>query len=135
MPEVAAPSILVVEDDDQTREYFAATLEASGGASRVCRAPDLEAGRKALRCCAPEVMLVDLNALLTGSEGWSNPLLRRGDVVYVPRSLIASIDRFFTHYYLIVRPIVDTATGIWLGQNIDAGPRRTSSNNSTVIYR
>jgi DNA-binding NarL/FixJ family response regulator len=56
----AAPSILVVEDDDQTREYFASTLETQDRASRVDRASTFQAGLHALSTNAPDVMLVDI---------------------------------------------------------------------------
>jgi DNA-binding NarL/FixJ family response regulator len=58
--EPAALSILVVEDDDQTREYFASTLEAGGNATRVDRAPTFRAGLRLLSTDAPDVMLVDI---------------------------------------------------------------------------
>jgi len=60
MSDSPAPTILVVEDDDQTREYFASTLEADGTASRVDRAPSFQAGLHVLSTDPPDVMLVDI---------------------------------------------------------------------------
>jgi len=69
-----------------------------------------------------EPKLLNLSRLLKEGDLSQNPALQTGDLVYVPRSFIASVDRFFEHLTTVVRPIVDIESGIWLGQNIDEGP-------------
>jgi DNA-binding NarL/FixJ family response regulator len=52
--------VLVVEDDEQTREYFVATLEADDTVQRVDKASTFAEGLAHLSADAPDVMLVDL---------------------------------------------------------------------------
>jgi hypothetical protein len=56
-----------------------------------------------------------------------NPILQRGDIVFVPRTFIANVDRFFEHLKKIVSPLLDIETGYWIGQNIEVGPRRVGA--------
>jgi polysaccharide export outer membrane protein len=65
---------------------------------------------------------IDVDAFVEQGDVAGNPLVTPGDIVYVPRSFIADVDRFFEHLGTIVRPIVDIERGYWLGQNIEAGP-------------
>jgi polysaccharide export outer membrane protein len=76
-------------------------------------------------------MMFDVNSAMKGDHS-QNPVLQRGDVIYVPRTRIATTAIFFRNLYAIVRPIVEIETGIWLGQNIAEGPRRSSN---TVVFR
>jgi hypothetical protein len=69
-----------------------------------------------------EPTLVNVEAYLEGAEGGQNPPVLRGDIVYVPRSFIADVDRFFIHLATIINPLVDIERAYWLGQNIEAGP-------------
>jgi len=66
-------TILIVEDDEETREYFAASLEADESVRRVDRAATLEAGLSVLAQEAPDVMLVDLGL----PDGSGIDLIRR----------------------------------------------------------
>jgi len=70
----------------------------------------------------PETMVIDLNDTLKEGDMTANPRIRRGDVVFVPETTISNVGRYFAHVGQIVRPFVDLAAGIWLGQNIEAGP-------------
>lgn len=81
-----------------------------------------------------ETREVSLNKSLKKGDLSENPILGRGDVVFVPETGISKVGRFFNHVGNIVRPFVDIETGIWLGQNIDEGPadRGGNNNNSTT---
>ncbi len=72
----------------------------------------------------PQPMVVDLERALTKGDMTQNPVLRRGDIVYVPRTYISNVDRFFEHLSTIIKPLINIETGYWLGQNIEAGPRK-----------
>ncbi|MCF6158427.1 MAG: polysaccharide export protein [wastewater metagenome] len=48
-----------------------------------------------------------------------NVVLQRGDVVYVPRTFIANVDRFFKHFENIVRPLVYLEQGVVLADRIE----------------
>lgn len=60
MPDLAGRSILIVEDDEQTREYLAGALTAREHPPRVVTAHSLDAGRAQLDLDPPDVLLVDL---------------------------------------------------------------------------
>ena len=55
-----SPSVLVVEDDASTREYFADALRGDSGGYLVRTASTLQEGADALDEAAPDVLLVDL---------------------------------------------------------------------------
>lgn len=54
----------------------------------------------------------DMAALLLQGNVGQNPFLSGGDIVYVPSSTIAKVDRFFKHLALIIYPLVEIERGI-----------------------
>lgn len=72
----------------------------------------------------PELRIVDLEKFLGEGDMSQNPVLQKGDIIYVPRTFIANVDRFFEHLAKIVSPLLDIETGYWTGQNISVGPER-----------
>lgn len=68
----------------------------------------------------PELKRLDLKKTFTQGDVSQNVFLKSGDVVYVPRTFIADVDRFFKHFENIVRPLVWTEQGIVLGDRIDS---------------
>jgi DNA-binding NarL/FixJ family response regulator len=60
MANATGPIILVVEDEEQTREYIAATLAADASVQRVVKASTVGEGLALLSASRPDVMLVDL---------------------------------------------------------------------------
>ncbi len=68
----------------------------------------------------PDLKRLDLKKTFTTGDISQNVFLKSGDVVYVPRTFIANVDRFFKHFENIVRPLVWTQQGIILGDRIDA---------------
>jgi hypothetical protein len=54
-------------------------------------------------------------------------------VIYVPKTAIAKLAQFFEQVYAIVRPFVVIETGIWLGENIEAGAR--SQTPSPIVFQ
>jgi polysaccharide export outer membrane protein len=73
----------------------------------------------------PELLLLDLERVLESGDMIHNPVLQRGDIIFLSRTFIANVDRFFEHLQKIVSPLLDIETGYWIGQNIEAGPRST----------
>jgi polysaccharide export outer membrane protein len=71
-----------------------------------------------------DLALVSLRDYLETGDAEHNPLVQSGDIIYVHRSAIANVDRFFARLATVVRPIVDIETGYWLGQNIVERTRR-----------
>ncbi|MFN3532166.1 MAG: polysaccharide biosynthesis/export family protein [Candidatus Brocadia sp.] len=68
----------------------------------------------------PELKRLDLKKTFATGDLSQNVFLKNGDVVYVPRTFISNVDRFFKHFENIVRPLVWTEQGIVLGDRIDA---------------
>lgn len=68
----------------------------------------------------PELKRLDLKKAFASGDLSQNVFVKSGDVVYVPRTFIADVDRFFKHFENIVRPLAWTEQGILLGDRIDA---------------
>jgi polysaccharide export outer membrane protein len=68
----------------------------------------------------PELKRLDLKKTFASGDMSQNIFLKSGDVVYVPRTFISNVDRFFKHFENIVRPLVFMEQGILLGKRIDA---------------
>jgi len=75
----------------------------------------------------PELTVIDVEKVFKGGDFSQNVVLQKGDIIYVSRSFIANVDRFFQHLAIIIRPLLDLEKGYWIGQNIEVGPRRGSS--------
>lgn len=67
----------------------------------------------------PELKRLDLKKTFATGDLSQNVFLKSGDVVYVPRTFISDVDRFFKHFENIVRPLAWTEQGILLGDRID----------------
>lgn len=65
----------------------------------------------------PEIKKLDLESALDKGEVSQNMCLQTGDVVFVPRTFIANVDRFFSHFEKIIRPI------LFMEQAIIVAPR------------
>ncbi|MFQ5427451.1 MAG: polysaccharide biosynthesis/export family protein [Thermodesulfobacteriota bacterium] len=79
----------------------------------------------------PTLKKLDLESALSDGDLKDNFLLQRGDIVYVPRTFIANVDRFFGHLSTIISPIVSMESGYFIGQRIESG----SSTSVTVPSR
>lgn len=62
----------------------------------------------------PVARMVDLKKALVKGEFGQNIALQTGDVVYVPRTFISQVDRFFYHFENIIRPLLWTEHSIVL---------------------
>ncbi len=69
----------------------------------------------------PELMRVDLEKALEKGDFTQNILLQGGDVIYVPRTVIANVERFFTYISSILSPIMTLESGYFIGQQISEG--------------
>lgn len=89
----------------------------------------------------PEVKTLDLKKTLEKGKVSQNILLQTGDVVYVPRTFIAQVDRFFQHFENIIRPIVWSEQGIILAPRVEdvfqgeSAADKGSSNVPIVIQK
>ncbi len=74
----------------------------------------------------PELKAVNLQRTLSKGDLRENITLSRGDIVYVPRTTIANVDRFFMHLSTILDPLLDLERGYFIGQKIELGNSRSS---------
>ena len=82
----------------------------------------------------PELVLLNIDEFFNGTDLTQNVPLQKGDIIYVPASTIANVDRFFKHLAAIINPIVTLETGIVLVPAVEdtfSGSRNRS--NPTVI--
>ena len=77
--------------------------------------------------------IFDVSDFLDNGDLTANPIIGRGDIVFVPETTISAVGRFFSHVSDIVRPFVDIETGTWLGQNISEGPPNRSGKTTTTV--
>ena len=69
----------------------------------------------------PELQVLDLQKALRQGDLANNVRLRGGDIVYVPRTFISDVDRFFAHLSTIISPVVTMEAGYLLGVDIAQG--------------
>jgi len=88
--------------------------------------------RPATETSPPRNVVLNLDRVLKKGDLDQNPPVQRGDIIYVPKTTMARMALFFQQVYEILRPIVLVETGIWLGENIDAGPGR--GNQGSIVF-
>ncbi len=67
-----------------------------------------------------EITRLNLASALANADMGQNPYVQSGDIVYVTRTFISNVDRFFDHLSKILSPIVSAETGYFIGQQIES---------------
>ena len=67
----------------------------------------------------PELALYNITEFFNGTDLTQNIPLQKGDIIYVPASTIANVDRFFKHLAVIINPVVTLETGIALAPAVE----------------
>lgn len=127
--EVEKPGVYVNEGGSRVLDVIA----RAGGPTQDAKLRSVALVRPATETSPARNAIVDLDRALKQGEWSQNPPVQKGDVIYVPKSTMASVAQFFQYVYAIVRPIVSIETGIWLGQNIEAGPRIRNTAGAIVF--
>jgi polysaccharide biosynthesis/export protein len=104
----------------------------AGGANKDAQMKKVALIRPATETSPARNAIVNLDRFIKQGDLEQNPTVQRGDIIYVPPTTVAKMAQFMEHVYDILRPIVLVETGIWLGQNIDAGPGRR--NDSSIVF-
>lgn len=68
----------------------------------------------------PELITLDLERTLKEGDLTQNVALQRGDIIYVPRTTISNVNRFFTHLSTIISPLLQLESGYYIGQQIES---------------
>lgn len=111
--EVRSPMVLYIKD----KMYAIEAISRSGGFKLSANQSSVLLIRR-LENNQLRMDVIDLESFFKGSDLSQNVRLRRDDILYVPPSFIANVDRFFTHLSTILRPIMPD-----LMQSIILGPR------------
>ncbi len=124
--EVSRPGVFTLESGIDLVE----AVSRAGGFTLDARKESILVIRGGLK--NPDLQLFNIQKFLKGGDLSQNVSLQRGDIVYVPASTIANVDRFFRHFETIINPIVTLETGIVLAPGVeDAFTGKTQG--STVI--
>ncbi len=84
----------------------------------------------------PVARMVDLKKSLEKGGFGQDVALQTGDVVYVPRTFISQVDRFFNHFENIIRPILWTEHSIVmtpLVEDVFTGNANKNKSSSIII--
>jgi len=65
--------------------------------------------------CNPTLKMVDVAGILYRGELTRNITLKRGDVVYVPKTELATAERYFEFATKVLEPILQTESAVILG--------------------
>lgn len=124
--EVSRPHTLVLRPGVTLLEAVA----QAGGFTRDAKKTSVMVVRGGL--ADPTLLTVDIDKLTRG-EGPRDMALEPGDVVYVPRTFIADVVRFFQNASAILGPVVLTASGIVLGSLAKGVFTGTSPGQPSVV--
>lgn len=81
----------------------------------------------------PRLAALDLEKTIEEGDLTQNISLQRGDIIYVPRTLIANVDRFFMHMGNILRPIVTLEQAIVLEPQAEDALKGKDRKKTTII--
>lgn len=126
--EVNKPGVFTLEGGIDTIE----AISRAGGFTLDARKNNVLLVRGGLD--NPDLIMLNIEKFLKGADLTQNISLQRGDIVYVPASTIANVDRFFRHFSTIINPIVNLETGIVLSPSVeDAFTGKVFERQPTVI--
>lgn len=126
--EVEKPGVYVSEGGSRVLEMLA----LAGGATNEAQLKNVALVRPATETSPVRNAIVNVDRALKTGDLAQNPPVQRGDVIYVPKTTVAKMAVFFKQVYEIVRPFVLVESGIWLGQNIEAGAGR--GGDSAIVF-
>ena len=121
--EVKVPGIYLLDRETDLLE----TIAMAGGFTADASRKSILIIRRTMERNQTESILVSIDEFIENSDYRHNPFIRAGDVIVVPRTAIADVDIFLSRLARILSPFLDIENGIWIGQNIVAGPYRQTS--------
>lgn len=118
--EVQSPGVFNIDSSLTTLE----AVSKAGGFTLDAKQKNVLLVRGGLK--NPTLMSLNLKDALFGSQLAQNVYIQPGDIIYVPRTFIANVDRFFQHLANIISPIVSIESGYYIGQQIERGTTHVS---------
>jgi polysaccharide export outer membrane protein len=107
--EVKSPSAIVLDKDMTLLDAIA----TAGGFTHDANAKTVAVIRGGLS--QPQLMTVDLESVLKGTDFAANLLLEQRDVVFVATTGLANFERFMARMHTILQPIIDLERAIIFG--------------------
>ncbi|HDH04989.1 MAG TPA: polysaccharide export protein [Nitrospirae bacterium] len=82
-----------------------------------------------------ELVTLNLEEALKEGDLEQNGYVRKGDVIYVPATIIANVSRYAQHISKIIAPMLSLEQGYFIGQQIEAasGSKATSRTTSITV--
>ncbi len=74
--------------------------------------------------------VLDLRKVLKGEDFAQNVTMQKGDILFVPKSTVANIDRFASHLNIWLSPILRAESAVLLGFDIND---RTRIDSATIV--
>ncbi|MFO0768786.1 MAG: hypothetical protein U0231_18855 [Nitrospiraceae bacterium] len=74
-----------------------------------------------------------MDEVFRGNKLTPNVQLQPGDVIFVPRSFVADMDKFFGHVLQALFPLVFFEQAIVLGHVADARPAQAKTTQTVII--
>lgn len=106
-------------------------ISLAGGFTLVAKQKDVLFVRsKGKDMQQPELLIVNLKQAFTTGNMMQNLVLQKGDMIYVPRTTIANVNRFFSHLTTIIQPLLGLEYGYFIGQIIHEGPASSETVSS-----
>ncbi|MFB0533202.1 MAG: polysaccharide biosynthesis/export family protein [Desulfatiglandales bacterium] len=75
----------------------------------------------------PELRVLNLEKALEAGDLTQNIVLKGGDIIYIPRTTISDVSRFFAYLSDIISPIVSSEAAYLLGREIVSGEKTQKS--------
>lgn len=122
--EVRSPGVFFSDGNTSVLE----AISKAGGYTLDAKTSNILLVRSGSGKSKPELMVFNMENALNEGDMVSNFLLQKGDVIYVPRTFIANVDRFFNHLSTIISPLLALESGYYIGTQIKA-----STSTSAVI--
>ena len=81
----------------------------------------------------PELITLNLEKALKEGGLEQNGYIRKGDVIYVPATIIADVSRYARHISRIIAPMLSLEQGYYIGQQIEAASGSETTSRTTYI--
>lgn len=121
--EVKSPGVFLADGQIGVLE----AITKAGGPTLDAKQESILLIRGGMNNPKPELITLNLKNFWEEGGALSNIILKRDDVIYVPRTFISNVDRFFQHLAIALTPLYTLERGIYTGQLLERGVGATPS--------